>query len=77
MATIGQIKEYFKDKGNTTCPLTERLVKAGYQQKEDKEGYITIAKRAGVEVDYTRNLPTQYWHLMSYCDNRNPQQKFT
>lgn len=75
--TLESIKELYKDKADTPCPLTEKLVKAGYQQKEDKEGYITIAKRAGIEVDYTKNLPTQYWHLMSYCYNRNPQQKFT
>jgi len=28
---IRQVKEFFKDKNNTPCPLTDRLVKAGYQ----------------------------------------------
>lgn len=28
---IRQVKEFFEDKENIPCPLTERLIKAGYQ----------------------------------------------
>ena len=27
-------------------------------------------------VDYHTNNPSQYWHLMSYCDSRNPDKPF-
>jgi hypothetical protein len=50
------------------------LVGAGYQQKDD--GYIKNAKKQGKEIDYKRNLPSQYWHLMSYCYSRHPQEPF-
>ncbi len=36
--TIQQVKDYFIDKRQVPCPLTERLVKAGYQQRSG--GYI-------------------------------------
>ena len=40
---IRQVKEFFEDKKNTPCPLTERLIKAGYQQTSG--GYINLAKK--------------------------------
>lgn len=49
---IRQVKEFFKDKKNTPCPLTERLIKAGYQQTGG--GYIDLAKKRGLVVDYTK-----------------------
>ena len=58
---IRQVEEFFKDKNNTPCPLTERLIKAGYQQTGG--GYIDLAKKRGLIVDYTKAEPTQYWHL--------------
>lgn len=58
---IRQVEEFFKDKNNTPCPLTERLIKAGYQQTGG--GYIDLAKKRGLTVDYTKAEPTQYWHL--------------
>lgn len=58
---IRQIKEFFEDKWNTPCSLTERLIKAGYQQISG--GYIDLAKKRGLTVDYTKAKPTQYWHL--------------
>ena len=73
--TIKSIKEYYSDKKNITCPLTEKLVKAGYQQRGG--GYITNAKCEGITVDYTKNLPSQYWHLMSYCSIKNDADIFT
>ena len=33
---IHQVEEFFKDKKDTPCPLTERLIKAGYQQPSDR-----------------------------------------
>ena len=38
---IRQVEQFFKDKKGAPCPLTERLIKAGYQQTGD--GYIKIA----------------------------------
>lgn len=72
--TIEQVKNYFKDKENIPCPLTEMLVKAGYQQRSG--GYIDRAVKEGVEVDYTQNKPSQYWHLMSYCKSRDGHKCF-
>lgn len=74
MATIRQVKEYFKDKGNIPCPITEKLVKAGYQQSYG--GYVDIAINKGIPVDYKQNSPSQYWHLMNYCDERDPEKNF-
>ena len=67
--TIGEVKSFFQDKDIVPCPLTEKLVKAGFQQRSG--GYIDRAKREGLEVDYTQNKPSQYWHLMTYCDSRD------
>ena len=72
--TIGQVKDFFFDKENTPCPLTDKLVKTGYQQRSG--GYIDTAKKEGILVDYTQNSPTQYWHLMTYCDSRDTAKPF-
>ena len=58
---IRQVKEFFEDKENALCPLTERLIKAGYQQTGG--GYIDLEKKRKITVDYTKAEPTQYWHL--------------
>ena len=55
---VRQVKKIFKDKKDTPCPLTERLIKAGYQQTGG--GYINLAKKRGLTVDYTKAGPTQY-----------------
>ncbi|MBR5170551.1 MAG: hypothetical protein IKW85_08280 [Muribaculaceae bacterium] len=55
--------------------MTERLVCAGYQQKDG--GYIKRAKTEGLLVDYTKDRPSQYWHLMTFAYSRPPQEKFT
>lgn len=73
--TIGEIKAFFQDKENTPCPLTEKLVKAGYQQVSG--GYIDCAKRRGMKVDYRDNSPSQYWHLMTYCNSRSVDKPFS
>ena len=73
--TIEQVINFFIHKEETPCPLTEKLVGAGYQQKDG--GYIKRARQEGKEIDYTRNLPSQYWHLMTFCYSRPPKEKFT
>lgn len=71
---IGQVKKFYEEHENTPCPLTERLIKGGYQQVSG--GYIDRAKANGITVDYRAAKPTQYWHLMTYCDSRPPTQTF-
>jgi len=73
--TIQQVKEFFIDKEYAPCPLTEKLVKAGYQQVSG--GYIDRARKEGVLVDYKKNSPSQYWHLMTYCDSRDGKKTFS
>ena len=73
--TIEQVINYFKDKEDVPCPMTERLVCAGYQQKDG--GYIKRAKKEGMVVDYTKNSPSQYWHLMTFCSIVPMTMKFT
>lgn len=63
------------DKEHAPCPLTEKLVKAGYQQKSG--GYIDRARKEGIIVDYTQNSPSQYWHLMTYCESRDGYKTFS
>ncbi len=70
---IRQVKEFFKDKKNAPCPLTERLIRAGYQQTG--AGYIALAKKRGLVVDYTKAEPTQYWHLMEEYVPSVPEDK--
>lgn len=78
MNTI-QIKSYYKNKKDIPCPLTEKLIKAGYQQTNG--GYITRAKKNkenGIKIDYREAEPNQWWHLIrSYCDNTEPDVEFT
>ena len=73
--TIEQVNKYFIDKEDVPCPLTKRLVGAGYQQKAG--GYVKRAQNEGLEIDYTKNRPSQYWHLMTFCSIRPEQEKFT
>ena len=73
--TTEQIRKTYQDKKDKPCPITERLIKAGYQQ--ESEGYIKYAYMNGVEVNYKNAEPTQYWHLIkSYCDRTEPQKTF-
>lgn len=73
--TIKQIKSTYSSHEHTPCPLTEKLVAAGYQQTHG--GYIDNAKSLAMEVDSQKNLPSQYWHLMSYCDTKRDEDRFT
>lgn len=70
---IRQVKEFFEDKKDIPCPLTERLIKAGYQQTSG--GYIDLAKKHGLTVDYAKAEPTQYWHLVKEYIPSVPEDK--
>lgn len=72
---IKQILEFYYDKKDTPCPETEDLIRSGYQQ--ERGGYIAKAKELGVEVDYKKAMPTQWWHLIElYCANEKPDKIF-
>lgn len=73
--TIKQVKSTYSSHEHTSCPLTEKLVISGYQQT--RGGYIDIAKGLAMEVDFQKNQPSQFWHLMSYCDTKRDEDKFT
>ena len=70
-----QVQNFFYDKKDTPCPITESLIKSGYQQ--EREGYIAYAKEHGVEVNYLEAKPTQWWHLIEcYCAQSDPLKPF-
>lgn len=72
---IQQVTQVYKNKKAVPCPITERLVKAGYQQQS--KGYIAYAKDNGIEVNYKKGEPNQWWHLIeSCCNNSIPQKTF-
>ena len=74
---VKQVRSYFEKKANYPCPLTEKLIKAGYQQNIHY-GYMCFAKEQDVEVDYRKGEPNQWWHLIkSYCDRSKPDTKFS
>ena len=66
---IKQVKTVFAFKENTHCPLTKRLVNSGYQQLSG--GYIERARKENREINFKKNLPSQYWHLMTYCKSKD------
>ena len=72
---IKKIRDAYASHESTPCPLTAKLVAAGYQQSYG--GYIEKARDLGIEVDHLKNSPTQYWHLMSYCDTKREEDRFT
>lgn len=72
---IGQVLSVYSNLGDVPCPLTEKLIKAGYQQTSG--GYINHALKCGIEVNYQKALPTQYWHLMTYCSQKDNDCRFT
>ena len=72
---IKQVKAVYKSHEYISTPLTEKLVTAGYQQTHG--GYIDNAKSLAMEVDFQKNQPSQYWHLMSYCDTKKEDDLFT
>ena len=72
---VRQVREYFEGKENVPCPLTEKLIKAGYQQTSG--GYIDAARKQGIEIDYRNAKPSQYWHLIcEYCPSVGENKEF-
>lgn len=70
-----QLIRFYNNKKNKECPLTEKLIKAGYQQ--EKGGYIKYAYEHDVEVNYMNAEPNQWWHLIeSYCERTNKDKIF-
>lgn len=64
-----QVQSFFVDK-NGPCPITDRLIAAGYRQKSG--GYIKYARQCGIA------RPTQYWHLISsWCARTGDNARFT
>ena len=55
---IKQVKTIFASKENTSCPLTEKLVTSGYQQLSG--GYIKRARKENQEINFKKNLPSQF-----------------
>lgn len=71
-----QIRDFFYNKCNNDCSLTDKLIRAGYQQPTG--GYIKNAITQNIEVNYKNAKPTQHWHLIeSYCNNTKDDVKFT
>ncbi len=76
--TNRQVRAAYQDKEDTPCPITERLIKEGYQQKYTRNSYIGYAVEQNLEVTYEKALPTQWWHLIrSYCDRSEDTALFT
>ena len=74
---IEQLMLFYNDKKDKECPLTEKLIKAGYQQ--EKDGYIEYAyeHKEEVEVNYRNAEPNQWWHLIkSYCCRTDKDKTF-
>ena len=65
---VAQVKKYYSGKENAPCPLTDKLIAAGYRQVGG--GYIDRARKMGIVS------PSQYWHLMSYCDSVDGEKVF-
>lgn len=57
--TIEQVYNFYKDKRDTNCEITNNLISSGFYQK--KGGYVEIAHVSDVQH------PSQWWHLMNYC----------
>lgn len=73
---IEQVRRFYEDKESEECPITEKLIKFGYQQ--EKGGYIDYANEPGVEVIYRNGKPSQWWHLIhSYCDRAKSNVTFS
>lgn len=58
--TIAQVFDFYKDKRDVSCPITDELMKAGLIQSSG--GYLSVAC-----VTELACPPSQWWHLMQYC----------
>lgn len=64
---IKQLYDFYKNKKDIDCPLTEALMRGGYLQ----------AKGTGYRKEQIDDIPSQYIHLMNYCEEniRNGKNK--
>lgn len=73
---VFEIEEFFTPLKDNPCPITEKLIKGGYQQKSG--GYIDHAHSKHVVVDYKKAMPSQSWHLLEcYCPQSKKKDNFT
>lgn len=73
--TVEQVKQVIDKFENISCPLTEKLIQSGFQQKD---GYINYAKEDSREVvDFTKAKPSQKWHFYtSFYDRADKNSNF-
>ena len=57
---IKQLFHFYKNKKDIDCPLTEALMRGGYLQ----------AKGTGYRQEQIDDMPSQYIHLMNYCEGQ-------
>lgn len=57
---IKQLYDFYKNKKDIDCPLTEALMRGGYLQ----------AKGTGYRIEQIDDIPSQYIHLMNYCEEK-------
>lgn len=57
---IKQLYDFYKNKKDIDCPLTEALMRGGYLQ----------AKGTGYRQEQIDDMPSQYIHLMNYCEGQ-------
>lgn len=57
---IKQLYDFFKNKKDIDCPLTEALMRGGYVQR----------KGTGYRKEQIDDMPSQYTHLMNYCEDQ-------
>lgn len=78
--TIEQLSIILDKLKKKECPLTDELVKSGFQQKVANDGYTKNARNSTpeIEVDFTRALPTQEWHFKEsfYANTDDTNQEF-
>lgn len=57
---IKQLYDFYKNKKDIDCPLTEALMRGDYLQ----------AKGTGYRQEQIDDIPSQYIHLMNYCEEK-------
>ncbi len=62
---IKQLYDFYKNKKDIDCPLTEALMREGYVQ----------AKGTGYLQEQIDDMPSQYIHLMNYCKKQISEDK--
>lgn len=57
---IKQLYDFYKNKKDIACPLTEALMRGGYVQR----------KGTGYRKEQLDDIPSQYIHLKNYCEDK-------